>query len=136
MDRRGFLGLALAAPIAVKAATLLPPAANAAPPPALVPTHGVAGQVAFAGEITQETYTYHFLESDAPWVAEKYSRSYAIRACGPEGRIVKVWRNGKEVEIDGKVLSIRNGTLYAQDADVTDTQGAIPHYVFGLVRAV
>ena len=122
MNRRGFLTALLAAPIAAKAATLLPAI------PYAVRARGLVGTVVEAGPLREFCTTARVGKgSGAVQRVYHYTRNYVIQT---QGRIAKVYRYGKEVVPDGDVLTVAGNRLIARDDDLTDCQGCVPEYTF------
>lgn len=96
-------------------------------------THAVSGQIVEYSPIREEVTRWQ--QGKRPAVdVYTYTRDFAIRVCGNEGRIVQVFRDGVPVAMGATNLHVRNGTLYGYDYDVTDTAGRIPDFTFHVVR--
>jgi hypothetical protein len=122
MNRRGFLAALLVAPVAAKAATLLPWAASPK-----VATRRVAGTLVGCGPLLEHKRTERMGKGGPTSTTCHYTRSYKVSA---GSRITKVYRDGKEIIPDGDVLRVRGSALYAKRDDLTDWCGSIPHYTF------
>lgn len=126
MNRRGFLAALLVAPVAVKAATLLP--AGKQEGPALNVGH-VTGLVVWAGPLTEHKQRVRARKAGAVHTVYTYTRDYEVRPRYGR-RIVRVYRDGQPILPDGKVLTVKDGALHAKRDDLTDCLGCVPNYTF------